>query len=125
MLCAGHALGDYTLLKRLAEGGMGEIYLAARLEPTGFAPPVALKVLREELASDSTFVDMLVDEAKIATRLQHHNVVSVLDFGVERGVYFIAMEYVHGLPLEHLLEFHRERQVAMDIAVGLHAAKRC
>lgn len=122
MLQVGSALGDYTLLTKFAEGGMGEIYLGARLEPTGFAPPVVLKVLRDELSHDSTFVDMIVDEANIAMRLQHRNVVSVLDFGAEANTYYMAMEYVHGVSLERLLAAHAERKVTLDLPVAFHIA---
>ncbi|MFO0725266.1 MAG: protein kinase [Myxococcota bacterium] len=116
----GDTLGRYTLLKRLATGGMGEIYLAARMGPLGFAPPVALKVLRDEFASDSQFIDMLVDEAKISMFLNHQNVVSVLDFGEEAGRYYIAMEYVQGVTLKHLIDAHKARQRKMDIAIALY-----
>ncbi len=122
MLQIGSALGDYTLLKKFAEGGMGEIYLGARLEPTGFAPPVVLKVLRDELSDDSTFVDMIVDEANIAMRLKHRNVVSVLDFGAESNTYYMAMEYVHGVSLDRLLEAHEERKVKLDLPVAFYIA---
>jgi serine/threonine protein kinase len=116
----GESLGRYTLLKRLAAGGMGEIFLAARTGPIGFAPPVALKVLRDELASDSQFVDMLVDEAKISMFLNHQNVVSVLDFGEHSGRYYIAMEYVQGVTLKQLLEAIKAQGKKLGLAVALY-----
>src|ERR1044071_1256203 len=100
----GDSLGRYTLLKKLATGGMGEVFLAAKPGPVGFGPRVALKVLREQLASDQTFIDMLVDEANISMFLNHQNVVSVLDLAEDGGTYYIAMEYVQGVTVESLLE---------------------
>src|SRR5689334_13381064 len=96
----GDSLGRYTLLKRLAAGGMGEVYLAAKAGPVGFGPRVALKILRPELASDQQFVDMLVDEANISMFLNHQNVVSVLDLSEDGGIYYLAMEFVQGVTLD-------------------------
>ncbi|MBI2372879.1 MAG: protein kinase [Deltaproteobacteria bacterium] len=116
----GDALGRYVLLKKLAVGGMGEIFLAAKTTPLGFAPPVALKVLREELASDQVFVDMLIDEANITKYLNHQNVVSVLDFGEDKKTYFIAMEYVQGITLKDLLTRARETGRRPDLSIALY-----
>ncbi|MBI4821517.1 MAG: protein kinase [Deltaproteobacteria bacterium] len=116
----GEALGRYVLLKKLAVGGMGEIFIAAKTTPLGFAPPVALKVLREELASDQVFVDMLIDEANITKYLNHQNVVSVLDFGEDKRTYFIAMEYVQGITLKDLLTRTRETGRKPDLAMALY-----
>ncbi|MEL7372772.1 MAG: serine/threonine-protein kinase, partial [Myxococcota bacterium] len=100
----GDKLGRYTLLKKLAVGGMGEVFVAAKPGPVGFGPYVALKILRDELAGDSQFVDMLVDEANISMFLNHQNVVSVLDLSEEQGSYYIAMEYVQGVTVERLVD---------------------
>lgn len=115
----GQNLGRYTLLKKLAVGGMGEIYLAARVGPLGFAPPVALKVLKDEFASDRQFVDMLIDEANISRFLNHQNVVSVLDFGESDKTYYIAMEYVQGLTLKQLLDGVRARRKPLELSLAL------
>lgn len=118
----GQNLGRYTLLKKLAVGGMGEIYLAARAGPLGFASPVALKVLKDEFASDRQFVDMLIDEANISRFLNHQNVVSVLDFGESDRTYYIAMEYVQGLTLKQLLDGVRARKAPLELSVALYIA---
>ncbi len=116
----GETLGRYTLLKRLAAGGMGEIFLAARMGPLGFAPPVALKVLRDELASDAQFIEMLVDEAKISMFLNHQNVVSVLDFGEDHGRYYIAMELVQGVTLKGILDGLRAKGRRLHVATAVY-----
>ena len=122
---AGERLGRYTLLKRLAVGGMGEVFVAAKPGPVGFGPYVALKILRDELACDPQFVDMLVDEANISMFLNHQNVVSVLDLSEDEGAYYIAMEYVQGITVERLVDSlasngeHLEIPHALYIAVEL------
>ncbi len=99
---------------------MGEVFVSAKPGPVGFGPYVALKVLRDELASDQTFVDMLVDEANISMFLNHQNVVSVLDLGADDGAYYIAMEYVQGITVERLAESTAARGHKLAVPVGLH-----
>ncbi len=96
------------------------------------APPVAIKVIHEELSQDWQFVRMFVDEALISVRLRHPNVVRVDELGEERNVYFLVMEYVHGCSLAQLLramsrQGRRMRPeiavwIAQQVAAGLHAA---
>lgn len=118
----GDSLGRYTLLRRLASGGMGEVYVAAKAGPVGFGPYVALKVLREELAVDQQFVDMLVDEANISMFLNHQNVVSVLDLSEDDGRYYIAMEFIQGVTVERLVDARVQAGKPPDIPVGLYIA---
>ncbi len=113
MLGHGETLGQYTLLRRLASGGMGDVYLAAKAGPMGFGPYVALKVLKRELEQDAQFIDMLIDEANISMNLSHQNVVSVLDFSKAAGRHFIAMEYIHGVTVERIIELRLERDEVM------------
>lgn len=118
----GDNLGRYTLLRRLAVGGMGEVFVAAKAGPVGFGPYVALKVLREELAVDRQFVEMLVDEANISMFLNHQNVVSVLDLSEDDGRYYIAMEYVQGVTVERLVESLAQRNLLIPIPHALYIA---
>ncbi len=118
----GHALGPYTLLKRLAVGGMGEVFLAAKPGPVGFGPYVALKVLREEFASDPEFVQMLVDEANISTFLNHQNVVTVLDLAEDSGCFYLAMEFIQGITVERLMDSLFQRQHKLPVPYGLYVA---
>lgn len=94
--------------------------MAAKPGPVGFGPYVALKVLRDELACDPTFVDMLVDEANISMFLNHQNVVSVLDLGADDEAYYIAMEYVQGITLERLTESFAARAKHLAVPVALY-----
>ncbi len=118
----GDRLGRYTLLKRLAIGGMGEVFLAAKPGPVGFGPYVALKILRDELACDPQFVDMLVDEANISMFLNHQNVVSVLDLSEDDGSYYIAMEYIQGITVERLVDALAASKEALALPTTLYIA---
>src|SRR4051812_32745119 len=128
----GSHLGKYEIIKRLATGGMAEIFLARVSGLPGFHKMVVIKRILPQLATKSDFIEMFLDEARIAATLQHPNVVQMYDVGVVDGNYFIAMEYLHGedvrslmkqirkngekLPLEHALN------IIIGIASGLHYA---
>ncbi len=125
-------LGDYRLRKRLAVGGMGEVYLGEKVGPEGFVKPVVLKCVLPQLASDQSFVQLFLDEARLAALLNHPNIAQVYDFGLVDNVYYIAMEYVPGytvddirrklksinrwMPLEHVA------CIASQVCQGLHYA---
>src|SRR5262249_24987612 len=116
--------GRYTLLRRLAVGGMAEIYLARQAATAGFEKEVVIKRLRAELADDPRVVAMFLDEAKIGAQLNHPNIVHVYDVDEHDGIPYIAMEYIIGeelnelcrrgislgrfLPLEHAVELIRQ-----------------
>jgi serine/threonine protein kinase len=116
--------GRYTLTKRLAVGGMAEIYLARQGAMAGFEKEVVIKRLRQELADDPRIIEMFLDEAKIGAQLNHPNIVHVYDVDEHDGIPYIAMEYIigeelnelcrrgisHGrfLPLEHAVELMRQ-----------------
>ena len=94
--------GSYQLLKRLATGGMAQIYLARR--PGSDAPDklLVLKRILPHLSENDEFVRMFLDEARIAARLAHPNVVQIYDLGAEADTFFIAMEYIHGVDARRL-----------------------
>lgn len=93
----------YQVLRRLAIGGMGEIFLARQQGVAGFDRLVILKSLLRDLARDHSFVEQFLDEARVAATLNHPNIVSIFEVGAWRGLYFIAMEYIDGLSLAELL----------------------
>lgn len=93
-------IGRYQLCFELASGGMASVYLArADGGAPGFEKLVALKRIHPHLSSETDYVEMFLDEARIASRITHANVCSVFDFGDVDGEYFIAMEYLVGEPL--------------------------
>ena len=128
--------GRYTLLRRLAVGGMAEIYLARQAAMAGFEKEVVIKRLRAELADDPRIIEMFLDEARIGALLNHPNIVHVYDVDEHDGIPYIAMEYIvgeelnelcrrgiqHGrfLPLEHAVELIRQAAAGM----GYFHAKR-
>jgi serine/threonine protein kinase len=97
-------IGRYQLCFELASGGMASVYLARAEGAPGFQKLVALKRIHAHLADEKEYVEMFLDEARIASRITHANVCSVFDFGEADGEYFIAMEYLVG---ESLSRVHR------------------
>jgi serine/threonine-protein kinase len=118
---APEKIGRYQLCFELASGGMASVYLARAEGAPGFQKLVALKRIHPHLADEKDYVEMFLDEARIASRITHANVCSVFDFGEADGEYFIAMEYLVGEPLSRV---HR-RVVAKDAdGESLHVVHR-
>ena len=122
-------LGRYELLGGLGRGGMATVYLGRSEGEAGFQRLFAIKVLHPHLADDEAFRDMLLDEARIAARLHHPNVVPIVDLGSDDGLFYVVMEYVEGCSLHALLVKHRDNRPArliapiiLDALSGLHAA---
>ena len=99
----GIPLGPYLLVRRLARGGMAEIFLARREGPEGFSRDLVVKRILPHLGADAEFVQMFLEEARIAARLAHPNVVHVYDFGEVDDQYYLAMELVRGVDLFALI----------------------
>lgn len=95
-------LGPYSLIKRLAAGGMAEVYLAELARPGGFKKTLVVKRILPQLASDPRYLEMFLREARTSAQLSHPNVVQVIELGEVDGKYFLAMEYVEGLTLSDL-----------------------
>jgi serine/threonine-protein kinase len=96
--------GKYVPITRLATGGMAEVYLARLDGAAGFQKHVALKLILPELAEDERFITMFRDEARIAAQLSHPNICQIYELGEHDGQYFIAMEYLDGVPLGTLMK---------------------
>jgi serine/threonine protein kinase len=122
-------LGRYEILGALARGGMATVYLGRHSGEAGFKRLYAIKVLHPHLADDGSFVDMLLDEARIAARLHHPNVVPIVDLGSQDGSHYVVMEYVEGCSLSALLAKYRDSRpprlivpLVLDALAGLDAA---
>lgn len=125
-------LGRYALYDELASGGMATVHLGRLLGPVGFARTVAIKRLHPQHAKDPEFVAMFLDEARLAARIRHPNVVATLDVVATAGEVFLVMEYIAGESMAALLgaSFRAKRRVPVRYAVhvvagalqGLHAA---
>ena len=98
----GIPLGPYRLVRRLATGGMAEIFLARQLGLEGFEKLVVLKRIRPELGEKKSFVTMFLNEARLSAQLNHPNIVQVFELGEHNGALFIAMEHVNGIDLARL-----------------------
>jgi eukaryotic-like serine/threonine-protein kinase len=99
----GAPLGRYLLGPRLAVGGMGEVFVATQLGLGRFQKPLALKLLLPHLAADADAVEMFLDEAHVAARMSHPNVVQIFDVGLADGRYYIAMELVPGISMSSFI----------------------
>lgn len=94
-------VGDYDILSKLGEGGMGAVYKAKQ---RGIDRTVALKILSSKLAKDSEFRERFIREARAVAKLNHPNIVAGIDVGSDKGVYYFAMEFVDGESLGHRLQ---------------------
>src|SRR3954470_23302056 len=125
-------IGKYKLVRLIASGGMAEVYLARQAGAAGFEKLVCLKRILPHLARDKQFVEMFLNEARIAARLDHPNIVSIFDLGEANGNYFIAMEFIDGPSLRAAAKRALERGERLPIpeivkivcmaASGLHHA---
>jgi len=125
-------LGRYQLLSRLAVGGMAEVYLARQGELSGFKTLVVVKKVLPHLAVKPDFIAMFLDEARIASMLDHPNVVRITEVGRTENEYFLAMELVQGKPLATILQQSERAKtplphnlgalIVANAAAGLHHA---
>ncbi|MBN2360144.1 MAG: protein kinase [Deltaproteobacteria bacterium] len=112
-------IGRYHLVTEIASGGMAALYLARATGPAGFEKLVALKRIHPHLARESQFVVMFLDEARIAARIRHPNVVQIYELGEDAGSYFIAMEYIEGESLARLASATWRGQHSRGESIGL------
>lgn len=127
--------GKYLLLEKVAAGGMAEVFLAKSAGAGGVNKFVAIKRILPQFSGHQEFIDMFKEEAKIAVNLNHGNVVSIFDFGIEKDSFFLVMEYVAGKNLRQIINeikkinktFSIEQVVYMikEVAAGLDHAHRC
>jgi serine/threonine protein kinase len=125
-------LGRYRIVRELAKGGMGVVYLARAEGAVGFVKPVVIKLLLPEHTQDDRFVRMFAREARILSQLRHPSLVDVLEFGEQDGAYVLVLEYVRGyhvgLWLRYLTMKRREPpievllQITIDVLDALHHA---
>ncbi len=115
--------GPYRLVRQIAVGGMAEIHLAKTKGIAGFEKYVALKMIHPNFAEDEQFIQMLVDEAKIAVQLTHGNIAQTFDLGRVGETYYITMEYVDGSDLYRILRKGSETDFEMPLDVCAFIAK--
>ncbi len=130
----GRRVGRYTVVKHLASGGMAELYIARQQAVGGFEKQLVLKLLQGRFADNARVVEMFLDEARLAAKLNHPSIVHVYDVAEDDGVKFIAMEHIHGetltdiirrgvavnnyLPLEHSVHIASQTAAGLAYAHG-------
>ncbi len=115
-------IGRYLLHRQIARGGMATIHIARLVGDEGFTRIVAAKRLHSEFAEDSEFVTMFLDEARVASKIHHRNVVPVLDVVTTGEEVVLVQEYVHGAPLHWLLRTAHEAKVHVPLNVAVAIA---
>ena len=126
-------VGRYALYGAIAAGGMATVHLGRLLGPVGFSRTVAIKRLHAQFAADPEFVSMFLDEARLAARIRHPNVVPTLDVVATGGELFLVMDYVPGESVSRVTRALRERRQTIPLRVlssviagvlhGLHAMR--
>ncbi len=124
--------GKYTLIRKLATGGMAELFIAKTQGDEGDEREVVVKRILPSFSEDESFVKMFIDEASLTSKLQHPNIVQIFDFDVTDRQYYISMEYIAGEDLHNLMKDGVEKStplsvpqcvwIVIELAKGLHYA---
>lgn len=112
------AFGKYQLFASLGRGGMADVFLSVARGQMGFNKLAVIKRLRQALAEEPAFRNMFLDEARLAARLSHPNIVHTYEVGEQNGVYFIAMEYLEGQSLNKVLKEALRRKEGIEPQIG-------
>ena len=128
-------LGKYILLERLGAGGSGEVYLGYTQMTQDMFQFFAVKILNAEQSANPRAIKMLRREASLANVLKHNSIVSLYECGIDEDEFYVAMDYVKGLPLSRLMHYHMTRKqilkaeyavyIARAVAAGLEYARTC
>ena len=116
----GAKLGNYTLVKKISQGGMAEVYQAKTVDPNGIERLVVIKRILPHISSQPEYVDMLIDEAKIAVHFTHGNIAQIYDLGRVADDYFIVMEYVDGKTMSQIYRQLRARKKELPLDIFLY-----
>ncbi len=132
LLIMKKTIGRYEIVAPIGAGGMGSVYIGRLVGPAGFERLAAIKIIHPHLAKQPAFINMFMDEARLAARIHHPNVVEIFEFGEDSGIYYMVGELVLGqdlhavaeraLVLEHKIPHDFWAGIIADIARGLHEA---
>ncbi|HUU01155.1 MAG TPA: protein kinase [Myxococcota bacterium] len=114
----GEKFGKYELARKIAIGGMAEIFLATHVGPEGFKKHVAIKRILPHLTEDNDFVTMFLDEARLVARFNHPNLVQIFELGQVKKNYFLAMEYVQGSSMSKVVKACNKKQMPFPLEYG-------
>ena len=107
--------GKYTIIKKIASGGMADILLSTELSPTGFGRFVVIKRALSKFSENEEFKDMFKNEGKVACNLKHKNITTIHEFGIEKNQFFLAMEYISGKNLREFIKKLQARNIKLTI----------
>jgi serine/threonine protein kinase len=118
---AGTCFGKYFLMKKLAAGGMGEVFIAKQQGPAGFTKLLVVKKILGHLTESKEFTEAFLGEARLAAQMNHRNIVQVFELGQQDGAYFIAMEYVQGKTLRDVIDatLRRKERIPAELCRNL------
>ncbi|MGZ8867740.1 MAG: TonB family protein [Thermoanaerobaculia bacterium] len=120
----GVRFGQYVLLEKIATGGMAEVWKARKRGEEGFQKIVAIKKILPHLSDNQEFIEMFIDEAKLAAQLNHNNIIHIYDLGKIGSSYYLAMEYVDGNDLKTLIKRGQDKDHPLGVELGLFIASR-
>ena len=120
----GTRFGQYVLLEKIATGGMAEVWKARKRGEEGFQKIVAIKKILPHLSDNQDFIEMFIDEAKLAAQLNHSNIIHIYDLGKIGTSYFIAMEYIDGADLKAILKQGSDRGQPLGVELSLFIAAK-
>src|SRR5947209_4191225 len=120
----GIKFGQYVLLEKIAVGGMAEVWKARMRGVEGFQKIVAIKKILPHLSDNQDFIEMFIDEAKLAAQLNHNNIIHIYDLGKIQSSYYIAMEYIDGYDLKNILKKAQERDQPISVEIALFVASK-
>lgn len=115
---------NYRIVRKLAQGGMGAVYLAEQLGTHGFKKVVAIKTVRREKLDSDRALTMFISEAKLVADLIHENITQVYNLCERKSTIFIVMEYIKGITLSKFLAKHRERERPIDCEMAAFLISR-
>lgn len=115
---------NYSMVRRLAEGGMGAVYEAKQFGAEGFEKTVAIKTILESFSTNPEFVRLFIGEAKLVADLVHENIVQVYHLGKTGNIYYIALEYVEGINLEHFIDRHQDGDKLLPVELSAFIISR-
>jgi len=117
-------VSQYTLLRVIAEGGMGSVYQGVLHGPENFRKVVAIKTILERYSTNPEFIQMFIGEAKLVADLVHQNIVQIYQLGKVENLYYIAMEYIRGVNLQQFMDRHQEIGYRVPLEIGAFIISR-
>jgi serine/threonine-protein kinase len=115
---------NIKLTRKLAEGGMGNVYEGVQLGAEGFQKTMAVKTILEDYSANPEFVEMFIGEAKLVADLVHQNIVQIYQLGKISNMYYIAMEYIDGIDLGQFIDRHIERKMEIPFEIAVFIISR-